>query len=550
MNKVVPFERDARFLRDRARRGRREGRLLDALALFRRAAEREPENHAYIIDVAETLCAMGCFAQSNRVLAGMLSRPGAPNDCYLGMCCNFFGKNDFDKAYRALIRFLAGDPNAVKREEVQQIIHDLVMARTLHEVKGRKNMRASQLISRAQAHIAGDTPRVAVALSRRAVGFGVKRRAANTVFAASLLAAGQVQGAVRAIDRALKHKKADIQTLLVATCVYMQSGDTQKALAALKRMPLEDKTLPYDLYRMMLDAAATCLDDARVRTMLPKALRQSPYSVRLLHMCAVNRVREGRPAEHAMSFWTRILLIDPNDVVARYHLKLAESGALEKELSYEYALPEKTRNENDRAIKRVLSLSDAQLSEQFETSDALIDLCRCLLFSGTGQSATLARAVLSRIDHPGARKLLCEGSIFIDMPAPASLIKGANGMGSVDIMDLNGKTGNVHMPPFFRKCVKIAIAAAHPEHEIAGQVVRLMIDCLAVHCAYGLSRDLGAWAAALLYGARKEIAQEIPLEEAAECMGAGLRKTRRCACLLGVMPRAMDKRAGGQNETD
>ena len=549
MNKVVPFERDARFLRDRAIRGRREGRLLDALQLFRRAAEREGGNSVYQMDEAETLCSMGCFDQSNRVLAGMLSRSGAPNDCYLGMCCNYFGKNELDLAYRALVRFLAGDPNAVNRDEVRQIIKDLVSARMMRDdVDGRKKTRALHLLNRAQVHIADGTPRIAVALSRRVLHIGVKRRIAMTMLAAALLDCGKPQSASRAITRALKRNVADAETLLVATRIFMQLDKPQEATAALNRMPLRDKTLPDDIYLMMLHAAAACLDDECVRAMLPKALRLSPYSVDLLHMCAVNRVREGRPIEHAMSFWTRMLLIDPDDVVARYHLPQAEQGILPTDLSYSYSLPEKTRRENDRKLRLLLPLSDAELTDMFLTDNAQYDLCRYALFLGNEQNAILARAILSRIADPQARKLLCEGSLSADIPASDSIMKTGNGTSGVEIMDLDGNTGSVHMPPFFRKSVKLSIAAARPETDIAAPIVQLMIRCLQKRPARSLSRDLSAWTAALYFGGMRAIDNDITLEQAALHMGASIRKTMRCAQILEVIPR--ETQAGGNHEAD
>ena len=83
MSKVVPFERGSEYLLHRARVNRRAGRLLDALELQRRALEQE-DTPACRMDLAQILCQMGCYEESNRILAGMLAAGNPPTDCYFG----------------------------------------------------------------------------------------------------------------------------------------------------------------------------------------------------------------------------------------------------------------------------------------------------------------------------------------------------------------------------------------------------------------------------------------------------------------------------------
>ncbi len=532
MSKVVPFERGADYIRQRAARGRREGRLLDALALFRRAVEREPDNMSYLMDMAETLCEMGCYAESNRVLAGMLSSKDAPDDCYFGMCCNFFGMNELDKAYRAMVQFLASDPGAIKREEVSSMFKNLVLTRSLGEIRSRRVARVQRMLISANEKFKKGDFNQAEAFCRRAMRIGARRAQVNTLLARALLAQGRHTDARKAIDRALESGKPRIHTLLAATEVYLAAGDRKAAQAAFDQIVI-DPTDP-DERRLLLEAACALGDDERVKALVPRSLSDAPYDRSLLHMCAVNRVREGRSPEQASSFWTRMLLIEPSDAVARHYLNEAQLGRLPSQLPYAYALPEAERARRIARLGEANWLKADQLNRAFREG-GLKDLCTWAIRSSDWQGALLSKPLLEKIEGEDAKSLLYEGMLQAGVGTAGDTITWpVRGKGTA-ILTISGELPGALVPIGMRKAMRMAIAASQPvSGDVSQAVVRLALTKMPQMDCVVTARDSACWAAALLAGGMREAGRAMPISIAARMMGCPTRRAARRARQLQI----------------
>lgn len=530
MSKVVPFERSVEYLTARAALGRREGRLLDALSLFRRAAEREPHNLKHRMDMAETLCEMGCYTESNRVLAAMLPEKSAPDDCYFGLCCNYFGMSEPEKAYRAMVQFLARDPKAMEREEVRTMFKNLTLLRALSESKNRRVVRATRLLTEANERLKRGDLGAAELLSRRALKANARRQDAGVLLARALMGQGRSAEARDAIERALSSGRARIRTLFTAVEVYLAAGDRAAARQAFARMKIDPADA--DERRLLLEAACALGDDDKVRPLLPKALRAAPYDRSLLHLCAVNRVREGREILQAVSFWTRMLLIDPSDPVARHYLRKAESGQLSPEMGYGYALPDEERARRLHALKQAQVMSDEQLREDWQAR-AFRGLLTWAVRSGERQGALLAQALLSRIDASDARALLFEGMLDPGAGVPNATISWPERGGEV-VMTISGGSG-MRVPIVLRKAMKLAIGRAKPlTGELSTVVVRLALERFEQLRRPLRPRDAEGWAAALLASAMGETGREMHPAAAAALLDCPARRAERCARLLGL----------------
>ena len=81
---VVPFERDADFLRQRALKNQKDNHLIDALELMRKAVEAQPDNDEYRMELAQLLTEVGCPERSNREWLTLIYDPDNRGRCFYG----------------------------------------------------------------------------------------------------------------------------------------------------------------------------------------------------------------------------------------------------------------------------------------------------------------------------------------------------------------------------------------------------------------------------------------------------------------------------------
>lgn len=537
MNKIVPFDRDVEYLGRRAALAKREGRLLDAVALYYRMLEREPENQAYRMDLAQVLSEMGCHRESNRVLAAMLSREDAPADCYFALCCNYAALNDYERAYRAMVQLMATDPKAVSRKDVGALFKRIVVLRAIIEGKDRRSARIMRLTTQARTFYDHGQYRLAERLSRAAVSMRANELIAAVLFAKALYACGEQARASEAIELVLNHLTHREQAIpaiirLEAVQIYKGVGEREKALAEYDKITFDPAGSP-DRY-IKLAAAAVLEHDEDVRALLPRALSDAPYDLGLLHMCAVNRVREGRPLAQASSFWTRMLIIDPTNELARYYLKRLELGDLSRDMPYTYDIDEPERKTRAHALKRMQWKSDRQIMEAWQ-SGRLKRLLRWGTRSSDRTDVLMAHAILARIDEPEARALICEGRLDKGIGAdflPHPITRPRDDMRTSVFMVSTGDVGGP-MPVRLRRAMKKAVSAAQAiDAALPAKVIKVVLANAPALGRWVDRASINSWAAALMSVASGDAAPEVSLERAAALMDSPMRRVKCCAGYL------------------
>lgn len=521
MRKVVPFERDNAYLIDRAALNRRQGHLLDALSLYRRALENAPDEAQVAMDMAETLCEMGCYEQSARALCAMLVRPDAPQDCYFGLCCNYFGMNDLDAAYRAMVRFLAAEPDAVKRPEVSEMLKNIVLLRTLTQSDDRRKARRAKLLEAARRRLmAGDAPS-AERLLRRSMRMGATE-GTHVLLAEAHLAQNRIGEARREIESVLKKPKVTAQALLTGVRVYNASGDTKRRSAALTRLGRMDGD--NQALRARVEALFLVGADQALTALLRAALRDAPNERMLLHALAVNNLRLGKPVSRAAACWSRMLRIDPEDDVAAYYYTRCYHGEPPLDAAYACALPEA---EIQKRTNRLLSLQTAP-DDSIDDEDVLA-LCRWGLRSGDKRAAILARALLERADDPDARALCREADVERDIAradGPNLRVRSGPGAAAVAVWDAGG---SYRLPPAMRRAIRLVMTRGKALLNDTGESPVAMTMTSVVNKSARRITDENAWAAALVYAARVKDGKSADTLEIARRFGCSPRKMRRYA---------------------
>ncbi len=430
MSKVVPFTRSAAYLYQRAVINRREGHLLDALELTRRALEKDPDNIDYELDLAQVLCELGCYVPSNRILVRMLAKDPSLTECYFGMASNFYGMNDAEDAYKALMCFLSEDPQSAGRQEVGELLHNLFVARTLGGQKSRRKARAAKLAALGVNLMRlNDLPGAEQAL-RKSLQIRSRHSETRALLAMSLAMVGDMDGAVREVARALRPTKPPIRALLIAAQIENTTGNPESA-AKLMDQAAARNPQGAEL-RMMLDAACDLKMDERVFELTQKALAESPYDLTLLHLCAASIVNTGRPQERAARCWARIRRLQPDNEVASHYLARPDL----KPIPYAFRLPDEELRARAEVIAEAAKGGFDGVKTAWEESPKLRRVVRWAVESGDAAFLRAGVNLLAAVETREAEFLLRQ--VMLEPAAPPQVRHQA-----LMLLGLRGAT-----PPF------------------------------------------------------------------------------------------------------
>ena len=122
---LVPFARDADFLRARAREHARAGRMLEALDLYRVIAGRDPADTQGQMELAGLYSDMGAFELGNRLFFAQAQRGERAAECFFGLGRNFFAMRDARRAQDCLLTALRLEPAASFAEEAESLLDGL-----------------------------------------------------------------------------------------------------------------------------------------------------------------------------------------------------------------------------------------------------------------------------------------------------------------------------------------------------------------------------------------------------------------------------------------
>ncbi len=550
MSKVVPFSRSAAYLYQRAVKNRREGHLLDALELTRRALEKDPGNVDYELDLAQVLCELGCYVQSNRVLTRMLAQDSSLSECYFGIACNFYGMNSADDAYKSLMCFLSEDPQGAGRQEVGELLHNLFVARTLTGHKSRRRARASKLAQKGMQMIrSGDLAAGEQAL-RRSLKISPRHSQTRAVLAMCLQMRGDSEGALKEIARSLRTPRPPLRALCLAAQIENVNGNAETARRLLDQAAARNPDGADS--RMLLDAACELKLDGMVFELTQKALAQSPYDRVLLHLCAAATVNTGGPAEHAARCWTRMLRLEPGDEVALYHLAHPDI----KPVGYTCRLPEAEVAARAEALAEAARGGTEGVNDTWTNSGEFRRLVRWAVESGEGAFMRAGVNLLAAVDAPEAewlmRQVLVEPAASRQLRHQALALLGLRGavppflVTGEDKFSLASAADSGQLPKLplaYRRVLKRAVYTGMSLKE--DYPARLTMLWLRYANALGDTlpalKDLNGWAAALNLCLAQDDHLDVGEDDLAELFRCSRRKmehmARRIRRLAPLEPR-------------
>lgn len=166
---VVPFERDADFLRQRALKNQKDNHLIDALELMRKAVEAQPDNDEYRMELAQLLTEVGCPERSNREWLTLIYDPDNRGRCFYGMAMNQLAQGDTQTAQKLLNECIY---HATGMEEAGRQLRDQIDLLEAMRIRPRRVRHIQAAVEKACLRLyAGD-----VGLARRSLRQILKRR--------------------------------------------------------------------------------------------------------------------------------------------------------------------------------------------------------------------------------------------------------------------------------------------------------------------------------------------------------------------------------------
>ncbi len=301
---VIPFRLSGSKMRSRAVQYRRQGQVLDALLLVRRAAEQDDTASAWQALAAE-LRQLGCWEAAADVTARVLSREDRAPSAWLDMarCQSALGQKEL--ATDCLYHLLQENPWSQEGDAARVMLPELAPAQ---ERPGPR--RAPRLATRGmQAWYAGALP-LAERRLRRAARLTDKKEQLMVTVGLMYLLRWDIPGAGRWLAQALRRDPHSPRALCGYSAVCQQQGKRRMARAFLR------KALPWCLSSRMEEqflTTAWVLDAwPEMAQYLELRLKRDPYRTTLLGAKAALRYEQGR-LEEAQQLWRQVLSIDPHD---------------------------------------------------------------------------------------------------------------------------------------------------------------------------------------------------------------------------------------------
>ena len=401
---VVSFEQDAGFFARRALKRQKDGQFQQAVVLLRRAMEAAPEHGEYLLDMAEIYSEMGCPIESNRCLARLMRRDGAPGVCWFGMACNLFAMGNVQGAQIAALNYLEREPEGDYSAQAADMIAAIQQAQALHRPRKRKELRAYRLTERAAALLNRDRSALAARMLEALPAGDANGRA---LYAFALADAGRFGEAAREAEAALRKPLAG-EARVNAMQALLLAGQGEGALALIDAMDAEELE-PYEA-RRVLDALLTLRPDPSIQPRLSKALRLSPFDRALLHAQAALFYNQG-DAKSALVWWRHMLEINPEDPVAGLCVQAAAEGVpLARPIPLRLALPA----ELEASQRRVIETGEGDV----------LTACRWALLGGAlpeGGVAWLAVDRLAARDDEASEALLRDALMEPMLAPPVKL---------------------------------------------------------------------------------------------------------------------------------
>ncbi|HAX40337.1 MAG TPA: hypothetical protein DCY10_05645 [Clostridiales bacterium] len=340
--KVIPFTQGASFYMKRGAKELERNDLIAAIAKYREAYERAPQDAEIAIALAEILSQMQRFEESNRILFRLQADlEDAPAECHFGIACNYFGLQDYDRAADSLDDYLEQEPDGVfvaDAEDFLDLIDDEEAMFETTGLRGDDDYEDNAVTHYARSLMAsGEVDYAIEELERRKSQTGKSVRIREQLTIAYYIANRRDEARVIA-EELIAEDATNILANSTLALAEIEEGNRIAAGARLDKMIKRKSLEPEELHSIsVLQLDLGRFADAE-KTLL-QMLHVMPYDENVLHKLGYARFMQG-DAEGAKASYQKLLRIDPHDTVAKYYLNQSKhAGNSGKRVNAKWIIP-------------------------------------------------------------------------------------------------------------------------------------------------------------------------------------------------------------------
>lgn len=400
---VVPFERGADFIRQRALKNLRDNNILDALELMRKAVELSPENDDYQLELAQLLCDAGCPEPSVGILLELLERNVKADECLYGLAINLHNVNNMEAAQKLLWKCLHITDNSELRYAAAMHNNAIDTERYLNRASTRKGERLQSMVDEACERMRGEDVPGAVHMFERVLEEDGRRCDVRALLAMAYMLQGRAEVSLAQAERAALDNNADVRTLCVAAQVYNMAGKDAEAHSLIQQAMSGEV---YDRRMLILTMYEIGMYE-QARAAAQDEISRVPCDKLLLHILAVIAIKMEGDTDEAVRCWKRILWVDPEDTIAEYYIDAAEGNTLNSDmLTCEYQVPRHEMLKRYIEITEKLSGDLFTVGEHWKESERFRRLIGWCLNGGEFHFRDAAVMLLSSIDDDRAERML------------------------------------------------------------------------------------------------------------------------------------------------
>ncbi len=449
--------------------------LIAAIAKYREAYERAPEDPEIAIALAEILSQMQRFEESNRVLFQLMADSDeTPPECHFGLACNYFGLQDYDSAADSLEDYLDEEPDGIFAADAEDFLDLIDDDAAMYETTGLKtddDYEDNAVCHFARSLLASGEVDYAVEELEHRLAETPKSLKVREQLAVAYFVAGKREEAKKIANEILEEEPVNVLANSTLALAEIEDGNRIAALARLDEIMKLRSLEPEELHSVaVLQLDLDRFDDAEKT--LAQLLRLMPYDENVLHKSGYARFMLGDP-EGAKAFYQKLLRIDPHDTVAKYYLNQCRHGdTANKRVNAKWIIPyqvpfgEAFRRLNH--INRTLALpheelyriwtEDVAFRDQIVWATTLSDLrvkksMLSLVFTfGDDDSVRILRDYLLRTDQPDEIKRAVFGMLK-HLGAKEPFMAYLNGRwikGRISLLELDYK-----MPPSYESVIQL-----------------------------------------------------------------------------------------------
>ncbi len=320
--KVIPFSQGATFYMKRGAKELEKNDLIAAIAKYREAYERAPEDAEIAIALAEILSQMQRFEESNRILYRILAdQEEAPPECHFGLACNYFGLQDYDRAADSLEDYLELEPDgefAADAEDFLDLIDDDDAMFETTGLRGDDDYEDNAVNHFARSLLASGEAAYAVEELEHRLSQTPKSIRIREQLAIAYFVANRHEDAKKIAKELFEDDPTNIMANSTLALAEIEEGNRIAAIKRLDEMTSLRALEPEELHSVaVLQLDLERYEDAEKT--LTQMMLLMPYDENVLHKLAYVKFMQG-DAESAKAFYQKLLRIDPHDTIARYYL--------------------------------------------------------------------------------------------------------------------------------------------------------------------------------------------------------------------------------------